>query len=256
MVSQKILLPALLLAAHAAAFAADPVRANFEGLTVDVGGFRDDVAVGDFYNGGSSRQIGTGAPLVVGPLPSLGIAFDGNALVTETAAGGNGGASGAFGLTRDLVLENGTLLPGSSALGVGVLYAPADTFELAFAAGFNDGLSFFFNANSDLQVSVLTTSGWSADVTFSSTGLCAGSEPRCRWVAASLPFGGTAFGVRFSGNDFALDNITLGQFDPYGPLITGGDGVTPIPEPSTYALMALGLGLVTWIARRRRPREA
>ena len=48
MVSSKILLPALLLAAHAAAVAADPVRADFEGLTVNVGGIRDDVAVGDY----------------------------------------------------------------------------------------------------------------------------------------------------------------------------------------------------------------
>jgi hypothetical protein len=27
---------------------------------------------------------------------------------------------------------------------------------------------------------------------------------------------------------------------------------TPVPEPSTYALMALGLGLIGWVAWRRR----
>jgi hypothetical protein len=29
--------------------------------------------------------------------------------------------------------------------------------------------------------------------------------------------------------------------------------ITPIPEPETYALMAAGLGIVGWLARRRRP---
>jgi PEP-CTERM motif len=29
--------------------------------------------------------------------------------------------------------------------------------------------------------------------------------------------------------------------------------VTPVPEPSTYALMFAGLGMVGWLARRRRP---
>jgi hypothetical protein len=29
--------------------------------------------------------------------------------------------------------------------------------------------------------------------------------------------------------------------------------VTPVPEPSTYALMFAGLGVVAWVARRRRP---
>ncbi|HKX94685.1 MAG TPA: FxDxF family PEP-CTERM protein [Methylibium sp.] len=37
--------------------------------------------------------------------------------------------------------------------------------------------------------------------------------------------------------------------------VRGADCVptTPIPEPSTYALMLAGLGIVGWMARRRRP---
>jgi hypothetical protein len=33
-----------------------------------------------------------------------------------------------------------------------------------------------------------------------------------------------------------------------------GSPVAPIPEPSTYALMAAGLGLVGFVARRRKPK--
>jgi PEP-CTERM motif len=66
------------------------------------------------------------------------------------------------------------------------------------------------------------------------------------------PFGSTLIGsltfeaVRgtcYSGwcnnqSDYNLVNVTT---------------VTPVPEPSTYALMLAGLGAVAWIARRRRP---
>lgn len=275
MSSVKSVLPAAVLAVHLGAMAADPVRMQFEGLTLDVGGTRSDVAVSDYYNGGSSKDLPTGTtPVVTGPLPALGIAFAG-AAVTETAAAG--GESPSFGLTRELLLADGTVVPSSNALGVGVVYALAgNAFSLSVdpaLVGFNDALSFFYNANSDLQVSVLTSTGPLAGVTFSSTGLCAGLEPRCKWVAASLSFAGTLTGVQFTGSDFALDNLTLGQVDPYGPLLANGGGnggnggggngngngggvvppgpVEPIPEPSTYALMALGLGLVAWATRRK-----
>lgn len=39
---------------------------------------------------------------------------------------------------------------------------------------------------------------------------------------------------------------------PGVPLEPGVVPVIPVPEPSTYALMGLGLGLVAWMARRRR----
>ena len=60
-------------------------------------------------------------------------------------------------------------------------------------------------------------------------------------------------------------DFTLNDIDPYdnyfdftqgvdGSLINVGSGpvVTPIPEPSTYALMLGGLGLVGFMAARRR----
>lgn len=80
------------------------------------------------------------------------------------------------------------------------------------------------------------------------------------WEARSweaLP--GSPFGSIFTGTPVALDLYT---FEPLKPSpapelgIGGGAGdnwsVQPVPEPTTYGLMALGLALVGWMARRRR----
>jgi len=44
-----------------------------------------------------------------------------------------------------------------------------------------------------------------------------------------------------------------------GVIVTGPGGVpvvTPIPEPEIYAMMAVGLGLLGWVGRRKKLREA
>jgi len=46
---------------------------------------------------------------------------------------------------------------------------------------------------------------------------------------------------------FSVSELSLGLYDNYLLL-----NFTPVPEPSTYALMALGLGLIGWVAWRRR----
>jgi PEP-CTERM motif len=285
------------------AWSAAPVRMDFEGLTrAAEDGTKANVLVGDFYQGGSSLSISTGAAVAAGPLPSLGVSFSASATVTETSLGGNGGMTSAFGATRNLLLPNGTSLLNSAALGTGVVYGDGVSFvDVSFAEGFSSGLSFFFNTLSDLNVAVLRQDGTalaSADFRLPSTGLCPTGQSRCEWNAATLEFSGTAYGVRFAGTqgDFALDNITLGQLDPLGALVTGGGSgggssgggssgggssgggssgggssgggssggdpnpppgpVTPIPEPGTYLLMAMGLAWVVWATRQARARTA
>lgn len=267
---------AVALAAQGAAWAASATRVDFEGATLLENSLRADVAVAEFYSGGSSRSLPGNTPAVAGAVPGPGVSFSADTWITETSAGGNGGQSDRFGLTRNLLLENGSTITNSSALGKAVAYSPtADVITVSFAAGFNDGLSFFFNSNSDLTVSVLRQDGSalaSEDFSFSGTVLCPTGQTRCQWNAASLDFVGTAYVIKFAGvaGDFALDNITFGSLDPLSALpIDGGGGgggsggggssggggggpVAPIPEPSTYALMALGLGVVGFMGRRRK----
>lgn len=57
-----------------------------------------------------------------------------------------------------------------------------------------------------------------------------------------LPNGG------FTGTSFTLGYSTFSPEDFY----LGAIGIAPIPEPSTYALIGLGLAGAAWVARRRR----
>lgn len=48
------------------------------------------------------------------------------------------------------------------------------------------------------------------------------------------------WGLGVAGNNLVLDNLTM--------------TVSPVPEPGTYGLMAAGLGVIGWLASRRRVR--
>jgi hypothetical protein len=64
------------------------------------------------------------------------------------------------------------------------------------------------------------------------------------WLAAASSLGSSQFNVvRIASID------SLGQQNGRQDLVVA----TPVPEPSTYALLAAGLGVVGFVARRRRP---
>jgi hypothetical protein len=71
--------------------------------------------------------------------------------------------------------------------------------------------------------------------------------------------------------EFSFDNLTAGVYQlvvsgdvsrvanfgtllgvGYGGAISASAITAPVPEPETYAMMAMGLGLIGWVSRRRR----
>ena len=129
----------------------------------------------------------------------------------------------------------------------------SDTAILNFAAGFNTGFSFFYSSNGaavvDVYSGVNKTGTKLASLNLASNfanGGCVGDPTGayCHWDAIGVSFAGIAKSIDFGGtaNFVAYDNVTFGSATP----------VPGIPEPSTYAMLALGLAGVGFVARRRK----
>jgi hypothetical protein len=70
-------------------------------------------------------------------------------------------------------------------------------------------------------------------------------------VSGSSSGSGDPFDINFKGQ-VIIDANTKRSWDPVGFSVNLSPVVTAVPEPSTYALMFGGLGLMGWVARRRR----
>ena len=212
---------ASLVAAMAPAMAAVVVL-DFEG----VGNLAN---INNFYNGGTDSLGNSGV--------NYGVAFSTATLgVVDADAGGTGNiANEPSGQTAMFFLD-------------------ASNSVLNVAAGFTTGFSFFYTSSTAASVSVWDGLGATGNqlgtlnltAQFNGNG-CVG-DPNgsfCNWTAVGVAFAGTAMSIDFGGtaNQTAFDDITFGSKDP---------GPPPIPEPSTYALMALGLAGIGFVARRRK----
>jgi hypothetical protein len=210
----KKALAAASLAAVMAPAMADPIVLDFEGIG-------NGAAVGNFYNGGGGTNYG--------------VSFSPATLAIIDADAGGGG--------------NFANEPSPNTI---MFFLDANNAILNFAAGFDTGFSFFYTSSTAADVTVwsdvngtgslLGTISLSAQFTNNCTGDPTGTF--CHWDAIGVAFAGTAKSINFGGtaNQTGYDNITFGSATP----------VPTIPEPSTYAMLALGLAGIGFAARRRK----
>ena len=205
-------LATMLACAPAARALADVHVLTFEGLS-------DEQGVGEYYNGGTSADG-------VGPGPNYGISFGSDSLsIISTTAGGTGNFTNAP--SGDTVLF--------------FLSGPGDVMNVH--AGFDTGFSFYYADQVGFTGSVSVYSGLDGTGSLlASLELPSTPSPYNVWVPIGVAFAGTAESVIFSGsaNYIGFDNITLGS-------ATAG-----APEPGTWALMFVGVGLAGAALRRRR----
>ena len=174
-------------------------------------------AIGNYYNGGTDSLGQSG--------PNLGVSF----------------SSAAVALSNDADFTYYSNAPTDGT----VMYAFDSSAVMDVSGGFVDQLSFYYASGAAALNAVQIYSGYDGTGTLlASVSLLANAQLGCSDTAychfdlTSVEFAGVAHSVSFSGNapDVAYDNITL----------------TPIPEPSTFALLLAGLAAMSvGIARRR-----
>jgi len=226
---RRALLVAGLLALCSVLASAGPVVLTFEGL-------QNSEPVDNFYNGGTG---GFGS----GPGPSLGISFTDN--------------SQAFIQDEDGGSLNAAGLPSPDT---GLVFLSGAAATMNVPAGFTTGFSFFYSAInvpgvinvwSGLDDGGTLLATLTLPVTPSEVGsnpACTdGIEPFCPLVPIGVSFSGTAMSVDFGGteNQIVFDDITLGS-------ATAGGGTPSVPEPSTFAMLGLGVALTGLRAIRRK----
>jgi hypothetical protein len=203
---------ALVLAAASPAWATGPVTLDFEGATGYVN------AIGEFYNGGTDSVGNSGT--------NLGISF------TDAAVGISNDASFTYYLNAP---TTGT-----------VMYAFDATATMNVAGGFSNGLTFYYSSTDATPNAVNVYSGLNGGGTLLASVNLAGNASQsctgaawCHFDLTGVNFAGVAHSVNFGGNagNVAFDNI--------------GVGVTAVPEPETYVLLALGLAAVGLVKRRQ-----
>jgi hypothetical protein len=197
---------------------------------------------------------GAQAALFTGSFAGNGVSFDnfnGLEVLAGTPVQVNGAPFVAFSSSIDATLGAFlTDLGGNGIWGAGTLYAEGGTFSGPNSAG---ALVFNFGGTTMQKVGALLNAyadpaGGSAGITLQALNSMGGVLEQWN-VQVSTPNGlneGVFYGIerptadifafRVTGTRVVMDDLTL----------------SPVPEPSTYAMLLGGLGLIGLIARRRR----
>lgn len=219
------------------------VGLGFENMQVLANGVYGPAQVWQFYDGGYSRSENGEIDLVLGP-DNYAVPFNSSALALRST---NAGGDGNFG-PRFLGEQGGTPLTG---VGVSALYFLDSSPVLNYSQGFGLAFSFYYASSGGIEVTLYDGLDGSGAVVgsgiFAKTELCTLEDNAyCAWALGAVQVAGTARSVRLGGldNQTLYDNVTFGSLTPI-------DGVIPVPEPSSSALLLLGLAGLGLAARRR-----
>lgn len=89
-----------------------------------------------------------------------------------------------------------------------------------------------------------------AELTLAKPGWFSGTN-----LPGDIPDLNTYLGAIIGGNEFQ-GGVSVGEFDATITSMTVSASLAPVPEPETYAMLLAGLGLVGFMARRRKQIEA
>lgn len=217
------------LMAIPASVSAQVVTLNFEGINSSYPS-TNYAQIRNFYNGGTSSQGTTGT--------NYGISFGSNALAI---------CLNTIGATCSNTSRGGLGDPSSQRGGLFFLNG-SETF-LNYSAGFTTGFSFNYvgqftgsvgvydglNGTGNLLGSVSLVPNGSNCPAYSSVGFCP-------FGPAGVTFAGIGRSIAFGGvaNQIVFDDVTFGSAIPGG-----------VPEPSTWAMLILGMGAIGGAMRRR-----
>ncbi len=206
------------------------VSLNFEGVNATYPSGYAQIL--NFYNGGTSSDGTTGV--------NYGVSFSDNAL--------------AICLNSQTVFcsntSRGGLAPGSDKAGLFFLNGSSTT--LNYGAGFDTGFSFNYSEPNTNGGNIQVFDGLDGTGTLLasiSLGLTPSScDPSygaayCPFVPIGVNFAGVAKSIVFGGvaNFVVFDDVTFGSSSPGG-----------VPEPATWAMAILGMGMMGAALRRRR----
>ncbi|RZT97821.1 PEP-CTERM sorting domain-containing protein [Rivibacter subsaxonicus] len=192
-------------------------------VVLDFEGVGDLASLDDFYNGGTDSAGNSGT--------NFGVIFTDTSIgYVDADAGGSGDQANEptpnTVLTFEFSSNDIMNVPAGFDTGVSFFYSATE----AVFIGVYDGL----NATGNLLATIPLVKQFNIGCVGDPTG------DTCNWSPAGAAFAGVAKSVDFSGAGLYVrfDNVTLGS-------------ARPVPEPSSYLLMALGLTAVGLVSRRR-----